>query len=75
MTVRACFRVIDKGEDNDHDRLITMVAVADENEEYKKFFEATPWGELDMSVLNKDAYDQFEIDQEYYVDFTPVSRT
>lgn len=35
-----------------------------------KFFSATPCGEIKMGVVNPEAWGQFELGKEYYVDFT-----
>ena len=37
-----------------------------------KFSQATPWGELEMGIDNKDALNKFEVGKSYYVDFTPA---
>ena len=39
-----------------------------------RFTEATPWGDIRLGINNKAALDQFEVNQEYYVDFTPAKR-
>ena len=40
--------------------------------ENKKFWEATPIGEITLGVINEAAGKSFELHGEYYVDFTPV---
>jgi hypothetical protein len=40
-----------------------------QNEENKKFFAATPSGEIKMGVVNQEAWPYFELDTEYYVTF------
>jgi hypothetical protein len=40
------------------------------SDENKLFWTYTPSGNLDMSVVNKEAADKFEVGKEYYVDFT-----
>jgi hypothetical protein len=44
------------------------------NHENKSFWDATPSGLLTMSIKS-DAIAQFELGQEYYIDFTPASET
>lgn len=51
---------------------ITLEAVIDGSEENKKFFEATPYALLDMSVVSPDIIAQFKEGMEVYVDFIPV---
>lgn len=36
----------------------------------KAFWEATPSGQLTMTITNPDAYNQFRPGQEFYLDFT-----
>jgi hypothetical protein len=36
------------------------------------FWRASPCGELRLGCINMDAAQQFELGQEYFVDFTPV---
>ena len=40
--------------------------------ENKKFWDATPSGELRLGTVNPSAWEYFELDKEYYVDFSPV---
>ncbi len=42
------------------------------NSENGKFFQATPGGFCELSIMNKAALDQFEVNKEYLVDFTKV---
>ena len=44
----------------------------DPNSENKKFWDASPSGEIRLGTVNPDAWRAFELDKEYYVDFTPV---
>jgi len=49
---------------------IKLQPVYGESEENKKFFEATPGGSINLSIVNEAASSQFEVGKEYYVDFT-----
>jgi hypothetical protein len=40
--------------------------------ENKLFWDATPTGEIKLGVVNQDAWQHFELDKQYYVDFTPA---
>ncbi len=54
---------------------IVMVPVYANNDpahENTKFWNATPSGEIRLGTINQEAAQQFELDQEYYVDFTPA---
>lgn len=42
----------------------------DPHHENKQFWDATPMGELYMLIQNPDAYKQFVVGAEYYVDIT-----
>lgn len=42
------------------------------NDENARFTKGTPWGEIELGIDNEDAMSQFEVDQEYYVDFSPA---
>lgn len=44
----------------------------DPNSENKKFWDASPSGQLELGTINPDAWCQFELDKEYYLDFTPA---
>lgn len=69
MTVRAKFKVINK-----EGNMVKMLPVysEDPNHENKKFWDATPSGDITMYITNPAAVDQFEAGKEYYVDFTPA---
>jgi len=53
-------------------RTLVFNPVVGNSEENKKFFAATPSGEFKLSVVNPDAWKQFELNKEYYLDFTPA---
>lgn len=40
--------------------------------ENKKFWDATPTGEIRLGVVNQAAWRNFDIGKEYYVDFSPA---
>lgn len=43
--------------------------------ENKKFWDASPAGEIRLGTVNPGAWRQFELGKEYYVDFTPAANT
>jgi hypothetical protein len=53
---------------------ITMHAVVRSvgNTENDLFFAATPGGTLQLYTVNQAAWEQFEVGQEFYLDFTPA---
>lgn len=55
-------------------RTIVMNPVysSDPNAENKKFWDASPSGELRLGTINRSAWEAFELDKEYYIDFTPA---
>lgn len=44
----------------------------DPNHENTKFWQASPSGKLELNVINPQAWSQFELNKEYYLDFTPA---
>ena len=40
--------------------------------ENKSWSQATPSGEISLSITNQDAIDAFKLGDHYYVDFTPA---
>jgi hypothetical protein len=82
-TVRAKFRVnriVDQkymnresGQEVVSAREVQMSPVfsPEEGSENRKFWTATPSGVLTMWINNPEAYGQFAVGQEYYLDFTP----
>lgn len=44
----------------------------DPNHENTKFWNATPSGSIEIGCANLEAAAQFELDKEYYIDFTPA---
>ena len=55
-------------------RSLKLSVVTDGSPENKEFFKYTPNGHIEIGVLNPSAWKQFELDKEYYVDFTPASQ-
>jgi hypothetical protein len=45
----------------------------DPNSENKKFWQASPSGKIELGCINMAAADQFELDKEYYIDFTKAN--
>lgn len=39
-----------------------------------RFFQSTPGGQIDLTVVNESAMNQFKAGEEYYVDFSPVKK-
>ncbi len=72
MTKTRCkVECISKNEDS---KTVIFEPVYDEDPESEngKFFEATPGGKIELSILNQAAFDNFESGKEYYVDLTLV---
>jgi hypothetical protein len=67
MSVRAKFRC-----NNNQNGVVSMHAVYTGSEENKAFWNATPSGNISLSITNPEAINQFEAGKEYYVDFTPA---
>lgn len=67
VMVRAKFYVTGKTETN-----VELSPVTSGSEENALFFQYTPYGELKMGILNDKALSQFNIGDEFYVDFTKV---
>jgi len=53
-------------------RDLHFTAVYDGSEENKKYWEATPGGQLQLFTVNEAAWSQFQEGKEYYIDFTPA---
>lgn len=49
---------------------VGLQPVFTDSEENKKFWNATPAGEIKMFITNENALNEFEVGQEYYIDFT-----
>lgn len=55
-------------------RTIVLSPVYDPNpgSENHEFWQYTPSGEIKLGTINPEAWQQFEIGKEYYVDFSPA---
>lgn len=51
---------------------IVLSPVSDGSDENRRFFEASPTGEIKLGTVNEAAARQFELGKAYYVDFTPA---
>ena len=51
---------------------VKMVPVSGGSVDNKTFWDATPNGEIKLGIINQAAWSTFELDREYYVDFTPA---
>ena len=75
--VRAKFRCIDKHEQASGETTVKLdVVIVNNSGQYDKeneeFFKYTPYGSLNMGILNEKASTEFEIGKEYYIDFTKI---
>lgn len=52
--------------------LVFNVVTGDGAPENKAFFQSTPTGDIKLSTVSESAWSQFELNKEYYVDFTPA---
>lgn len=72
MSVRAKFRVTNMTEKADGGFAIQLSPVIADNPENAEFFKYTPAGSINLETINADAANQFEVNKDYYVDFTPA---
>ena len=49
---------------------IVLLPVTSGSEENAQFYESTPSGEVKLGTVNAEAAAQFELEGEYYIDFT-----
>lgn len=75
MSVRAKFRVNSITEYS-YSRTIRLVAVYPDkdNPENKSFWDATPSGTMELNITNPEAFSQFKVEQDFYIDFTPAPK-
>lgn len=50
--------------------VLAPVYSAEPGTENKKFWDASPQGEIKLGTINLEAANQFELGGEYYIDFT-----
>jgi hypothetical protein len=75
MSVRAKFTCIAKENgDTEAEGSVKLepVTKSEDNDENNQFFKYTPWGSIEIGIVNDAAFAQFEVGKEYYVDFTPL---
>lgn len=48
-----------------------VYANGDPNHENTKFWDASPGGKLELNCINPEAFTQFGLGQEFFLDFTP----
>ncbi len=54
--------------------VLAPVYSSEEGTENKKFWDATPAGEIKLGTVNFEAAKEFELGAEYYIDFTKVEK-
>ncbi|MEH7249150.1 hypothetical protein V7114_20535 [Neobacillus niacini] len=73
-SVRAKFLCIEKGETGyqtgSKQSKVILQPVTGGSDENKQFWQWTPTGKIELSMINHAAANQFEVGKEYYVDFT-----
>jgi len=72
LMVRCKFVCTEKNEQPDGGANIKMLPVTCGSEENEKFFQYTPWGELNFGTINPEAAKQIEQGKEYYIDISPT---
>lgn len=74
MTVRAKFLVESVTTHAGGGNTVNLRPVTTGSEENKNFWQATPNGKLEMYINNPNASSFFTAGDEYYLDFTPVTK-
>lgn len=72
--VRAKFKVETVEPVNEEQTNLALRAVYDDSPENREWWQATPSGYIHLSIVNQAAAQQFRVGQEFYVDFTPISK-
>ena len=72
MIIRAKFTVTGVMDNGSHKTVHMEPRYDDSIEEDRRFYNATPWGKMEMTIDNPVALEQFKIGQAFYADFTPV---
>lgn len=72
MTLRCKFRVTSVTEYDKGSKSIKLGVVYGDTPENRAFFQATPGGTIDVSVVSPEAAAILAIGKEFYVDFTPA---
>lgn len=70
--VRCKFTCLKKSTFPDGACSVEMQPVYNGSEENKKFFSATPSGQIYLGIINPVASKQFEEGKEYYIDISPA---
>jgi hypothetical protein len=68
MSVRAKFKCTSKDEEGN----VLLEAVMSGSKENEDFFKYTPFGRLQLGIVNEAALSQIEQDKEYYIDISPA---
>lgn len=71
--VRAKFRCTSITKLGEQMNRIELSPVTSGSNENKQFFTATPWGQISLGCANDAATAKFEVDKEYYIDFSPAN--
>jgi hypothetical protein len=51
---------------------IPVYGNGDPSHENTKFWQASPSGSIKLGTVNPEAWEKFELNKEYYIDFTPA---
>lgn len=55
-----------------HTLIFSPVYSNNPQSENSKFWDASPSGSIQLGTVNPEAWGMFELDKEYYIDFTPA---
>lgn len=70
MSIRAKFKVNSIKLQSGDAYSVELFPVTSGSEENQSFYKWTPSGRIELLTINADAAAQFEVDGEYYVEFT-----